>query len=74
MKKPNSKTATIIATYKDDLALIINWLKLLKLVKDAGEVVETKSGAYRVTIKSKVPKSEISIHVKDRFGSFAKVI
>ena len=74
MKNSRSKKATIVATYRQDLSLVLNWLKLLKLVKDVGEVVETKSGAYRVTVRSSVSKADLNIKVKDRFGSFAKVL
>ena len=74
MKKSKSKTATIVATYRDDLSLVLNWLRLLKVIKSVGDIVETKSGAYRVKVKSSVSKSELNTKVKDRFGSFAKVL
>ena len=74
MKRSSSKTATIVATYRDDLALVLNWLKLLKVIKEVGEVIETKSGVYRVSVRSKISKSDLNIRVKDRFGSFAKVV
>jgi hypothetical protein len=74
VKKSNSKTATIVATYRDDLSLVLNWLRLLKVIKGVGDIVETKSGAYRVTVRSKLSKSDLNDRVKDRFGSFAKVL
>ena len=74
MKKSKSKTATIVATYRDDLSLVLNWLRLLKVIKSVGDIVETKSGVYRVKVKSSVSKSELNTKVKDRFGSFAKVL
>jgi hypothetical protein len=73
LKKKNSKKATVIALYDTDLGLVLNWLRLKKVITSAGEKREIASG-YAVAVKSKVSKSELNTIVKNRFGSFAKVI
>jgi len=73
LKKPNSKTATIIATYDTDLGLILTWLRLNKAIVSSGNRREL-SGGYAVTVKGKVNKSKIRDLVKEKFGVFAKVI
>ena len=73
MKKKNSKKATVIALYDTDLGLVLNWLRLKKAITSSGEKREVGSG-YAATVKSKVTKEQLNQIVKDRFGSFAKVI
>ncbi len=73
MKKSSSKSATIVASYSTDLGLVINWLRLNKLVSSIGPIEEISTGAYAVRVKSKVSKKDLNIFVKDRFGVFAKV-
>ena len=72
MKKKYSKVSTIFASYETDLGLILNWLRLNKVIIQAGEIRKSNS-IYSVTVKTKVPKSEVRALVKDRFGIFAKV-
>ena len=72
MKKKNSKTATVIATYQADLGMILNWLKLNKAITSSGKMRELKGGTYAVTVKGKLSKKNLNDFVKDRFGSFAK--
>ena len=74
MKKKSSKKATIVATYRADLSLVLNWLKLLKVIRDLGEITERENGTYSVRVKAKVSKKELDTLVKDRFGVFAKVV
>ena len=74
MKKKSSKKATIVATYRADLSLVLNWLKLLKVIRDLGEITERQNGTYSVRVKAKVSKKELDTLVKDRFGVFAKVV
>jgi len=73
LKRPNKKTAIIVATYETDLGLVLNWLRLNKAISSASARREV-SGAYAITVKSKMKKSELNTLVKDRFGVFAKVI
>ena len=73
LKKPYSKTATIIATYETDLGLILNWLRLNKAIKSAGNRRDLNAG-YAVTVRGKLSKSKIRDLVKEKFGVFAKVI
>ena len=73
LKKKNSKRATIIATSTSDLGLVLNWLRLNKAISSSGEMRDIGNG-YAVSVKSKKPKKDLNIIVKDRFGVFAKVI
>lgn len=73
MKKKNSKTATIVATYRTDLELIVNWLRLNKAISSSSPIRELNS-AYAVTVKGKTSKSNIKNLVKDKFGVFATKI
>ena len=73
MKKKNSKTSTIYASYGTDLSLVLNWLRLNKAIKSVGEINKSAAGIYSATVKSKVSKKDLSNLVKDRFGVFAKV-
>jgi hypothetical protein len=73
LKKPNSKTATIITTYDTDMGLVLNWLRLNKAITAAGDRRDL-DGGYAVKVKGKVSKSAIRDLVKDKFGVFAKVI
>jgi hypothetical protein len=73
MKKKNSKTSKIFASYEADLSLIINWLRLNKVLSSVGKISKSDNGIYSVIVKAKVSKKEISSLVKDRFGVFAKV-
>lgn len=73
MKKKNSKKATIIASFSTDLSLAINWLILKKSIKSVGEIRNIGNG-YAVTVLSRIPKKDLNIIVKDKFGVFAKVI
>ena len=72
MKKKNSKISTIFASYETDLGLVLNWLRLNKAIVSVGNIRKTNN-AYAVTVKTKLPKSDIRALVKDRFGIFAKV-
>ena len=74
LKKPRSKSATVAATYRTDLGLVLSWLKLNKAITDHGGIREIRNDLYAVSVKSKVNKSELNNLVKDRFGVFAKVI
>jgi len=73
MKRKNSRTSTIVATYETDLSLVINWLKLNKSISSLGAIYETKNKTYAVRVKHKKSKEAINNLVKDRFGSFARV-
>jgi len=73
MKKSYSKSATVVASYSTDLGLVINWLRLNKLVSSIGPIREISTGAYAVRVKSKVSKKDLNTFIKDRFGVFAKV-
>ena len=73
MKKKNSKTATVIATYSADLGMILNWLKLNKAIKAIGPMRQINGGSYAVTVKGKISKEKLNSLVKERFGTFVKV-
>jgi len=73
MKKKNSKTATVIATYSTDLGMVLNWLKLNKAIKSIGPVRQIAGGSYAATVKGKVSKEKLNDLAKDRFGSFVRV-
>jgi hypothetical protein len=73
MKRKNSKTATVVATYETDLSLVMNWLRLNKAISSFGSIYETKNKTYAVRVKIKKSKESLNNLVKDRFGSFAKV-
>jgi hypothetical protein len=74
VKKPRSKRATIAATYRADLGLILSWLKLNKAITAHGEIRALRNDSYAVSVKSKVNKASLNDLVKDKFGIFAKVI
>jgi hypothetical protein len=73
IKKQNSKKATIIAGYSEDLSLVLNWLRLNKAITQVGNRRELERG-FAVSVKSKLSKKDLNTMVKDRFGIFAKVI
>ena len=73
LKRPKSKTATIIASYRTDLNLALNWAKLNKMIKSHGETRELQN-SYAVSVKlKKGSKSDLRNLLKDRFGVFIKV-
>ena len=73
MKKKKSKTATIVATYRTDLELIIGWLRLNKAISGSSPIRKLNS-TYATTVRAKSSKADINKLVKDRFGVFAKVV
>ena len=73
MKKKNSKTATVIATYSTDLGMILSWLKLNKAINTIGPMRQLTGGSYAVTVRGKISKEKLNDLAKDRFGSFVKV-
>tara|TARA_R110000765_G_C18675678_1_gene578669 strand:- start:282 stop:503 length:222 start_codon:yes stop_codon:yes gene_type:complete len=73
MKKKKSKTATIVATYRTDLELIIGWLRLNKAISGSS-VIRKLNSTYATTVRAKSSKADINKLVKDRFGVFAKVV
>ncbi|MAG27624.1 hypothetical protein CMI47_18985 [Candidatus Pacearchaeota archaeon] len=77
MKRPGSKKSIIIAAYMTDLQMAIRWAKLNKALISVGEIIDTGSSGtkkYAVTVKSRIPKSQLSSLIKDRFGIFINVI
>jgi hypothetical protein len=73
MKKSTSKKSTIYTSYEGDMAMVIKWLKLKKVLTDLGEIVKSGTG-YSCRVKSKKTKKELSDILKGRFGLFVKVI
>jgi hypothetical protein len=67
------KKYTVVATYNDDLSLVLNWLRLNKAITSSSSRKEVKAG-YAVRVTSKKSKKELNSFVKDKFGVFAKVI
>jgi len=73
LKKPKKKIATIIASYETDLGLVLNWLRLKKVIVSTGNKRALGNG-YAVTVKSKISKKALNDLVKEKFGVFAKVV
>jgi len=73
MKKPASKKATIHTGYESDIGIVINWLKLKKVLTDLGKVGKSGNG-YSVAVKTKKTKKDLRDMLKSRFGMFVKVI
>ena len=67
------KNLKIHASFANDLSLILNWLRLNKIIARAGEPFEAQRGGYVVGVSSRVGKKELSSMVKEKFGAFAKV-
>ena len=69
------KKVIIAASYSQDLSLILQWLRLKKVLKKRGTIIfDEKRKFYFVSIIPKVSKQKISDLVKDRFGSFGKIL
>jgi len=73
LKKPTKKTATIFAPYGTDLGLVLNWIRLKKVVTSIGDKRDLGNG-YAVTVKSKISKKDLNELIKEKFGIFAKVV
>ena len=73
LKRQRSKKATIYTDYENDMGVVINWLRLKKVLSGIGEIVKTRNG-YSIQVKSKNTKKELNDIVKEKFGAFAKVI
>lgn len=76
MKRPNSKKSIIIATYVTDLQLAIRWAKLNKALVSMGEIREIGNKGvkkYAVSVRTRIPKSQLHLLIKDRFGTFVNV-
>lgn len=69
-----SNRLKVLASYESDLGLILNWLRLKKSISSSSKTYETKRGLYAVDVMTKLSKKDLSLIVKDRFGTFAKVI
>ena len=77
MKKPNARTATIVAAYLSDLQLGLRWAKANKALKAVGQIREIGFRAgkrYAVKVRVRASKKDLSKLIKDRFGSFIKVV
>ena len=77
MKKPNARTATIVAAYLSDLQLGLRWAKANKAIKSVGQIREVGFRAgkrYAVKVRVRASKKDLSNLIKDRFGSFIKVV
>jgi len=68
-----NRKAKILASYESDLGLVLNWLRLKKSISSFSSTYETKRGLYAVDVMTKLSKNDLSLIVKDRFGTFAKV-
>ena len=66
------KKVTIVASYTTDLNLALRWLRLNKAIKAASEI-KKNGNLYTVVVKP-APKKNVKKLVKDRFGSFIKVL
>ena len=67
------KNVTIVASYVTDLNLALRWLRLNKAIKNAGPI-NKNGGVYTVKVKVSSSKDKVKSLVKDRFGSFIKVV
>jgi hypothetical protein len=77
MKKPNARTATIVAAYLTDLQLGLRWAKANKVIKSVGMIREIgfKSGKrYAVKVRVRTSKKDLRNLIKDKFGSFIRVV
>ena len=69
-----NKRAKIVTSYESDMGLVLNWLRLKKVISRSSGTYETKRGLYATDVYSSVSKKDLEIIVKDRFGVFAKVL
>tara|TARA_E500000331_G_C17218138_1_gene696780 strand:- start:1160 stop:1375 length:216 start_codon:yes stop_codon:yes gene_type:complete len=69
-----SRRLKVVASYQSDLGLVLNWLRLKKSISSSSETYETKRGLYAVDVMTRLSRKDLSLVVKDRFGTFAKVI
>ena len=67
------KSARLSGQNQSDLAYALNWLRLNKVLKNAGSIITDDSGRHHVTIKFKGDKNALINKVKSRFGAFVKV-
>ena len=74
-KKLRSKTATIVAPYSTDLMMALRWIQLNKALRGMGAVTFDESRKlYLVKVKLKKTKLDVINLIKDRFGSFIRVL
>tara|TARA_R110000824_G_scaffold385203_1_gene579387 strand:+ start:583 stop:798 length:216 start_codon:yes stop_codon:yes gene_type:complete len=67
-----SKYAKIVAAYRTDLSLGLQWARANKAITGSAEVV--KSGdVYYARVKLKKGRAALRNLISDRFGSFIKV-
>jgi len=67
-----SKYAKIVAAYRTDLSLALQWARANKTITGPAEV--QKSGdAYYARVKLKKGKGFLKNLISDKFGSFIKV-
>ena len=73
-KKRNSKYAIISAQSSGDMSQILNWLRLNKAIRNAGEIRQSgNSYIVKVKVRSKYNKSSLAELVKSKFGIFGSV-
>ena len=68
-----SRKFRILASYESDLGFVLNWLRLKKSISSFSAPYETDRGLYAVQVMTKLSKNDLSLIVKDRFGTFAKI-
>jgi len=73
MKKPHAKRAKIVGAYQTDVSLALNWAKLNKAIRAAGEIRKI-GDRYVVSVKSRISKKDLKHLIKERFGIFVSVI
>jgi len=67
------RSATLSAQNMNDISQALNWLRLNKLLVNAGCLALNDSGKHTVTISFKGKKQNIIDVIKTRFGSFIDV-
>jgi len=67
------KSARLSGQNQADIAYALNWLRLNKMLKNAGSITADDSGRHHVTIKFKGNKNALIDKVRSRFGTFVKV-
>ena len=69
-----NKTATLSSQNLSDIGQALHWLKLNKVIKNAGQKSEKKQdGRHHVSLNFKGSKKDLIDMVKARFGSFVDI-
>jgi len=69
-----TRHVTLAAPYRSDLEQAVNWVKLNKQLRSAGDIQELDRDMYVVRLHVKGRHVDIEALVKDRFGYFVKVV